>query len=107
MPARSEYLWSSNRLRNFSSSVGVTSVPVLLSLVAISPIGAINISLLLSEHHVSATLAKRSRKTVKSKRPPGPKGSPIMGVMREFNRDSLGFIARCARDHGDGVWMGF
>src|SRR5205807_978814 len=43
----------------------------------------------MSENHVSATLTKRSRKTVKSKRPPGPKGSPIMGVMREFNRDRI------------------
>src|SRR6266852_1106534 len=36
-------------------------------------------------------------------RPPGPKGSPIMGVMREFNRDSLGFIEKCAREYGDVV----
>ena len=34
--------------------------------------------------------------------PPGPKGKPIMGVMREFNRDTLGFIERC-RDFGDVV----
>ena len=30
-----------------------------------------------------------------------------MGVMREFNRDSLGFIELCARDYGDVVWMRF
>jgi cytochrome P450 len=30
-----------------------------------------------------------------------------MGVMREFNRDSLGFIERCAREYGDIVWMRF
>lgn len=35
--------------------------------------------------------------------PPGPKGSLIMGVMREFNRDTLGFIDRCRRDYGDVV----
>jgi len=35
--------------------------------------------------------------------PPGPKGSLIMGVMREFNRDTLGFITRCQRDYGDVV----
>ena len=35
--------------------------------------------------------------------PPGPKGNPIMGVMREFNRDTLGFITRCRRDYGDVV----
>jgi cytochrome P450 len=32
--------------------------------------------------------------------PPGPKGSLIMGVMRDYNRDTLGFIKRC-RDYGD------
>jgi len=26
--------------------------------------------------------------------PPGPRGNPIMGVMREFNRDTLGFITQ-------------
>jgi cytochrome P450 len=35
--------------------------------------------------------------------PPGPKGNLIMGVMREFNRDTLGFIERCQRDYGDVV----
>ena len=34
--------------------------------------------------------------------PPGPKGSLIMGVMREFNRDTLGFITRL-RNYGDVV----
>ena len=34
--------------------------------------------------------------------PPGPKGQLIMGVMREFNRDTLGFIERC-REFGDVV----
>src|ERR671921_1616857 len=34
--------------------------------------------------------------------PPGPKGSLIMGVMRDFNRDTLGFITRL-RDYGDVV----
>src|SRR6185295_15557198 len=32
----------------------------------------------------------------------GPKGSLIMGVMRDFNRDTLGFVTRC-RDYGDVV----
>ena len=35
--------------------------------------------------------------------PPGPKGKLIMGVMREFNRDMLGFITRCQRVYGDVV----
>jgi len=38
--------------------------------------------------------------------PPGPKGSLIMGVMREFNRDMLGFVTRC-RDYGDVVHARF
>jgi cytochrome P450 len=48
---------------------------------------------------------------VKSKptalRPPGPKGSPIMGVMRDFNRDQLGFIERTRDEYGDIAWMRF
>lgn len=38
--------------------------------------------------------------------PPGPKGSLIMGVMREFNRNTLGFITRL-RDYGDVVHSRF
>ena len=38
--------------------------------------------------------------------PPGPKGQLIMGVMREFNRDTLGFIERC-REFGDVVHARF
>src|SRR6476660_4570501 len=34
--------------------------------------------------------------------PPGPKGSLIMGVMRDFNRDTLEFVTRL-RDYGDVV----
>jgi len=34
--------------------------------------------------------------------PPGPKGNLVLGVMPEFNRDTLGFITRC-RDYGDVV----
>src|SRR6266705_2809250 len=40
-------------------------------------------------------------------RPPGPKGQLIGGVMREFNRDTLGFIERAQREYGDVVWMRF
>ena len=35
--------------------------------------------------------------------PAGPKGGRVMGNMREFNRDSLGFVERCAREFGDVV----
>ena len=38
--------------------------------------------------------------------PPGPKGHFILGVMREFNHDTLSFIERC-RDYGDVVRMRF
>lgn len=37
---------------------------------------------------------------------PGPKGSPILGVMSEFSRDTFGFIERC-RGYGDVVRMRF
>jgi cytochrome P450 len=50
--------------------------------------------------------AKLNQKSQAS-RPPGPKGAPIMGVMREFNRDQLGFIERAQREYGDIVWMRF
>jgi cytochrome P450 len=42
-----------------------------------------------------------------SPRPPGPKGAPIMGVMRDFNRDQLNFIEHCRDEYGDVVWMRF
>lgn len=38
--------------------------------------------------------------------PPGPKGNLLLGVMPEFNRDSLSFIERC-KDYGDVVRMRF
>jgi len=47
------------------------------------------------------------KKSKAAGRPPGPKGTPIMGVMREFNRDSLAFIERTQREYGDIVWMRF
>jgi hypothetical protein len=54
-----------------------------------------------------ARVISASRKSKNPARPPGPKGSPIMGVMREFNRDQLGFIERARQDYGDVVWMRF
>ena len=47
-------------------------------------------------------LPLKSAKGTRAPLPPGPKGHPILGVMREFNRDSLGFIMRC-REYGDVV----
>src|SRR2546423_10960056 len=39
--------------------------------------------------------------------PEGPKGGRIMGNMREFNRDTLAFVERCAREFGDVVLTRF
>ena len=54
-------------------------------------------------HNIIANVQSKS----KPSRPPGPKGSPIMGVMRDFNRDQLGFIERTRDEYGDIVWMRF
>src|SRR5882762_3806041 len=54
-----------------------------------------------------ARVISAGKKSHRATRPPGPKGSPIMGVMREFNRDSLGFIERARSEYGDVVWMRF
>src|SRR5437660_845113 len=56
---------------------------------------------------MSEVLTGRPNRESKATRPPGPKGSPIMGVMREFDRDSLGFIERTREEYGDIVWMRF
>ncbi|HYY94823.1 MAG TPA: cytochrome P450 [Pyrinomonadaceae bacterium] len=39
--------------------------------------------------------------------PQGPKGGRVFGNMREFNRDTLGFIERCEREFGDVVLTRF
>jgi cytochrome P450 len=54
-----------------------------------------------------ARVISANKKSKSTARPPGPKGAPIMGVMREFNRDQLGFIERAQREYGDVVWMRF
>src|SRR5882762_2023191 len=54
-----------------------------------------------------ARVISAGKKSHRATRPPGPKGTPVMGVMREFNRDSLGFIERMQREYGDVVWMRF
>jgi hypothetical protein len=33
--------------------------------------------------------------------PPGPAGHPVLGNLREFAADTLGFATRLAREHGD------
>ena len=44
----------------------------------------------------------RASKPTRTPLPPGPKGNLLLGVMPEFNRDTLGFIRRC-QDYGDVV----
>lgn len=39
------------------------------------------------------------------KDPPGPKGGLLLGNLRPFSRDILGFITRCVRDYGDFVHL--
>jgi cytochrome P450 len=39
--------------------------------------------------------------------PVGPKGGRVMGNMKEFNRDTLAFVERCAREFGDVVLTRF
>ena len=45
-------------------------------------------------------------KRARARLAPGPKGSPLLGVMSDFSRDTFGFIERC-RDYGDIVSMRF
>ena len=52
--------------------------------------------------NTAEALPAKKRPTNRAALPPGPKGGLIMGVMRDFNRDMLGFITRC-RDYGDVV----
>ncbi len=54
-------------------------------------------------HNISV----RSISKMTTARPPGPKGGLIGGVMREFNRDTLGFIERAQSEYGDVVRMRF
>src|SRR5258708_309109 len=54
-----------------------------------------------------ARIISANKNAKNTRRPPGPKGEPIMGVMREFNHDQLGFIERARREYGDVVWMRF
>jgi len=39
--------------------------------------------------------------------PPGPRGSFLLGSVSEFQRDTLGFLTRCAREYGDVVPIRF
>ncbi len=39
--------------------------------------------------------------------PPGPKGHPLFGTVREFQQDSLGTIVRLQREYGDAVRLRF
>src|SRR5256714_437353 len=50
---------------------------------------------------------RRSPTMVAATVPEGPKGGRVMGNMREFNRDTLAFVERCAREFGDVVLTRF
>lgn len=50
----------------------------------------------------TANLSKVRKRLAAKRTPAGPKGKLILGVMEEFNRDSLAFISRC-REYGDVV----
>ncbi len=39
--------------------------------------------------------------------PPEPKGHPLLGVMKDYTRDRLGFLASAVRDYGDVVQFRF
>lgn len=56
--------------------------------------------------NTAEALPTKRREANRGAVPPGPKGSLIMGVMRDFNRDTLGFVTRC-RDYGDVVHTRF
>jgi cytochrome P450 len=43
--------------------------------------------------------------TTAAARPPGPKGTFLLGNLSGFNRDPLGFLTRCARAYGDVVYL--
>jgi len=38
-------------------------------------------------------------------RPPGPKGSPVLGSLPDFARDILGYMTHCAKEYGDIVYL--
>ncbi len=37
--------------------------------------------------------------------PPGPKGQALIGSLREFKSDMMGFLSRCQQDYGDICWF--
>src|SRR5262245_45564295 len=39
--------------------------------------------------------------SVLDRTPPGPRGGWLLGSVLDFRRDILGFLTRCAREHGD------
>jgi len=45
------------------------------------------------------------RRVLLDRRPPGPKGLPLVGSLAELARDALGFLTTCSRQYGDVVAM--
>src|SRR5260370_24562 len=54
-----------------------------------------------------ARVISAGKKSHRGTRPPGPRGSSIMGVVRAFNPNPLRLIERAQREYGDIVWMRF
>jgi cytochrome P450 len=50
--------------------------------------------------------ATRTPPAAAPRQPPGPKGRFLIGNLAEFSDDPLGFLTRCAREHGDVVRLG-
>ena len=55
---------------------------------------------------VQQEISNETQRSANLPLPPGPRGHLFLGVMREFNKDTLGFIERC-RNYGDVVRMRF
>jgi len=54
--------------------------------------------------NLERALARRAAARLTEKpTPPGPRGRRWSGSLKEYGRDTLGFLARCSRDYGDVV----
>ena len=55
----------------------------------------------------ATAVARKAQPPLLAGRPPGPRGKPILGCLLDCRRDLLGFLRRCARDHGDVAFFRF
>src|SRR3984893_15514781 len=49
--------------------------------------------------------AEGSVSAVRPERPPGPRGGLLLGSLRPFAKDILGFLTRCVREYGDTIFL--